>query len=294
MPILAGVLALATLPAVAAEPMRYIYHPPESQSDVRYLYQWKILKAALDRTEDHYGPYLMEPSLTMTEQRQRYELRNATGKLTVMYLDTSPETERELWPTRIPVDKGLVGYRIFLIRKEDQPAFARIDSLDGLRTCKFGLGVDWIDVRILKADRFPVVTGSSYEGLFAMLVNKRFDVLSRGANEVGDEYDQRKDALPGLWIEQTLCLHYPLPMYFWFSRTPEGRHLAARAEEGMRLMIADGTYDRIFDDYFRDRIARLRLKSRRILTIDNPFLGPETPFQDKRLWFDPRTYRPTP
>jgi hypothetical protein len=82
-------------------------------------------------------------------------------------------------------------------------------------------------------------------------------------------------------------------MYFWFSRTPEGRRLAARAEEGMRLMIADGSYDRIFTEYFNDRIARLHLKSRKFLTIANPFLGPGTPFQDRRLWFDPRTYTPT-
>ena len=38
-------------------------------------------------------------------------------------------------------------------------------------------------------------------------------------------------------------------------------------------------------------IERLRLKSRTIFRIANPFVGPETPFADKRLWFDPQTYR---
>jgi hypothetical protein len=36
---------------------------------------------------------------------------------------------------------------------------------------------------------------------------------------------------------------------------------------------------------------RLRLKERRVLRIPNPFVGPETPFGDRRLWFDPATYR---
>jgi len=33
------------------------------------------------------------------------------------------------------------------------------------------------------------------------------------------------------------------------------------------------------------------LKERRIFKIANPFLGPEVPFNDKRLWFDPQTYK---
>ena len=67
--------------------------------------------------------------------------------------------------------------------------------------------------------------------------------------------------------------------------------MAARAEEGMRAMIDDGTYDRIFAEYQDYKIKRLRLKERKIFRIDNPFLGPETPFGDKRLWFTPETYK---
>jgi hypothetical protein len=124
-----------------------------------------------------------------------------------------------------------------------------------------------------------------------MLVHKRFDIFLRAATEVLDEYDQRKERLPGLCIEDNIIFYYPLPMYFWFPKTAEGRRLAARAEEGMRMMIEDGTYDRIFDKYQRHKIMRLRLKERTIFRIPNPFVGPETPFNDKRLWFDPQTYK---
>jgi hypothetical protein len=80
-------------------------------------------------------------------------------------------------------------------------------------------------------------------------------------------------------------------MYFWFPRTAEGARLAQRAEEGMRAMIADGSYDRIFDQHQRHKIERLQLARRRILRIENPLLGPETPFADRKLWFDPESYR---
>jgi ABC-type amino acid transport substrate-binding protein len=290
--LLAAGLAFAEAPPSPADkPMTYIYHPPESDLDVRYRYHWDVLKAALEKTTGEWGPYRMLASELMTERRQAYELENATGKLTVMYLSTTPDFERRLVPVRIPVDRNLGGYCVFLIRAGEEGRFAGIRSVDDLRRFTYGLGLGWVDVDILKANGFKIVTGSSYDGLFEMLVNRRFDVFLRAAVEVLDEYAQRKDKMPGLRIEDRLVLYYPLPMYFWFARTDEGRRLAARAEAGMRRMLEDGSYDRIFDDYQRWKIERLHLKDRLVLRIDNPFVGPETPFADKRLWFDPRTYR---
>jgi ABC-type amino acid transport substrate-binding protein len=282
-------LLLATVQP--SPPMRYVYHPGESSLDVRYLYHWEILRTALEKTRPKWGEYVMVPTERMTERRQTFELKHATGKLTVMYLSTTPDFEHTLTPIHIPVDKNLGGYCVFLIRRSDRARFAAVSSIDDLRKFSYGLGLGWIDVDILRANNFRVVTGSSYEGLFEMLVNRRFDVFLRAAVEVLDEYDQRKATLPDLAIEERIVFYYPLPMYFWFPRTEEGRRLAARAEEGMRMMIADGTYDRIFDAYQRRKIERLRLKERKIFRIANPFVGPETPFADKRLWFDPQTYK---
>ena len=270
--------------------MTYVYHAPESDLDDRYLYQWEILRTALERTKDKWGPYRMTPSNRMTERRQAFELRHATGRLTVMYLGTTPEFERDLIAVHIPVDKNLGGYGVCLIRKEDQPRFDAVRTLDDLRRFKYGLGAGWLDVSILEASHFKVVTGTNYEGLFQMLIQKRFDVFLRATVEVLDEYDERIHDLPDMRIEKKLLLYYPLPMYFWFSKTPEGRRLAARAEEGMRAMIADGTYDRIFNEYQDWKIHRLQLQKRRVFRIDNPLLGPETPLADKKLWFDPATY----
>jgi hypothetical protein len=278
-----------TGPAPAAGVMVYRYNAPESQLDRRYDYHWKILQTALERTREKWSDYRMEPAVFMSEQRQSFELMNATGKLTVMYLGTTPEFEKRLVPIRIPVDKNLGGYMVFLIRKEDQARFSAITTLDELRKLKIGLGLGWVDVDILRHDGFTIVTGSDYDGLFHMLANGRFDAFSRAAVEILDEYAERKEQIPSMHIEESLLLYYPLPMYFWFSRTPEGQKLADRAREGMLAMIADGTYDKIFMEYQRHKIDQLHLKDRRIFEVENPLLGPETPFSDKRLWFDPRT-----
>jgi hypothetical protein len=275
----------------AAEPMRYVHHPPESPSDKRYLYHWKILETALQRTESKYGSHSVEDSEVMSEKRQVFELRNS-GKISVMYLGTTPDMERTLVPIRIPVDKNLGGYCVFLIKRRDQNRFTSVQSIDDLREFRFGLGLGWIDVDILRTNHFNVVTGSSYDGLFEMLANNRFDIFLRATVEVLDEFEQRKSAMPDLFIEETVAFYYPMPMYFWFAKTDTGRRLATRAEEGMRMMIDDGTYDRIFAEFHDYKIQRLQLAKRKLFNISNPFLGPETPFADKRLWFDPKTYSP--
>ncbi len=272
--------------------MRYIYNAPESATDTRYTYHWKILETALEKTRKDYGAFVLEPSPPMSERRQAVELMNNTGRLTVMYQTPTPELDRALATVPIPVDRNLAGYRILLIRKQDRARFANVKSLDDLRQFRFGQGLDWIDVNILRASGLNVVTGSSYEGLFEMLANGRFDIFPRGAVEVIDEYEQRRHALPDIEIEPNLILYYPQPMYFWFPKTPQGQRLATRAEAGMRRMIADGSYDSLFSEYQDRKIRQLDLAHRMIIRINNPNLGRETQFAETRLWFEPRSYRP--
>ena len=285
-------LSLAALPPAPTlralgDEMVYVFNAPESESDLRYVYQWQVLREALDATRAKWGPYRLVRSAPMSERRQAHELLHATGKLSVMYLDTRPEFERTLHAIHIPVDRNLVGYRVLLVHADRRDDFRHVQSIDQLKRFRFGLGLGWADVDVLRHSGLRVVTGSSYDGLFFMLVHRRFDAFLRGAVEVLEEQAQRARRLPQLWIEDSLLLYYPMPMYFWFARTAEGKRLAERAEQGMRAMLDDGRYDQIFERHQRPKIERLKLAQRHILRLPNPLLGPETPLGDERLWFDP-------
>ncbi len=274
-------------PTAAPGVMTYVYNAPESPLDRRYDYHWEILRQALERTQPKWGPYALVPSVRMSEKRQTSELSAATGRISVMYLGTTPALEHRLVPVRIPVDKNLGSYSVFLVRRDALPRFAAVQTLDELRRLTVGLGLGWLDVDILRANRFNVVTGASYDGLFRMAANGRFDGFLRAVVEVLGELEARRGEPLELVIEPTLLLYYPLPMYFWFSSTEGGRQLAARAREGMLAMLEDGSYDRVFQAYQGYKIERLELKKRRLLELPNPYLVPETPFEDPRLWFDP-------
>ncbi|MDP2745748.1 hypothetical protein [Pseudomonas sp.] len=266
---------------------RFVHNAPETAGDQRYDYHWRVLRAALEVTRSKYGDYRLEPGQPMSEKLQVVEMQRPQVGLNTLVLDATQSLEEALLPVKIPVDKGLLGYRVFLIQAEDQPRFAGVQSLEQLRQLRFGQQREWSDVAVYRAAGLPVVTGSSYEGLFHMLMLRRFDAFGRGVSEVSGELAHWRTQYPQMAIERELLLYYPLPVYFWFARTDEGRLRAQRVEEGMLALIADGTLDRLFTEEYAATIEQLGLDRRRTLRIANPHLSSNHPFDKPAYWFTP-------
>lgn len=280
------ILISLQLNAFASEEMVYLYHPPESPLDVRYDYHWNVLKAVLQTTEKKYGPFIMKASLFMTEDRQVRELAKRENKLSVMIRETSIEFEKKFIPVRIPIDRNLIGYRVLLITKNNKDLFKNINTLEDLKKITMGQGTGWGDVGILKKAGFQVITQVYYDKIFEGLVKGEYQAFPRAATEILDEYERRKNKMPELMIEENILLYYPLPTYFWFSKTDQGKKLAARVQEGMEALVGNGTLEKLFQQYYKENIAGLKLKKRKVFKIPNPMLPADTPFQDKRLWVD--------
>jgi hypothetical protein len=262
-----------------------IYPQFASEQDTRYNDLVALLTAALEKTVPTNGPFTLQPSAQKMNELRYVEAVKQGKELNIIWRSTSQELEQELRPIRIPLRKGLLGYRIFLIRQQDQAKFAAIQTLDQLKQLKVGQGMDWGDVKVFETNGIPVVKGSDYEGLFTMLINGRFDYFSRGINEAYPEYEARKDKLPDLHVEENLLLYYPWPYYFFTSKANEA--LAQRVETGLEMMLKDGTFDKIFYQFHQATIDKANVKQRRLFKIENPLLPPETPLARKELWYDP-------
>lgn len=246
-----------------------------------------VLIGALDRTVPAYGPYRLRKIPELPRNRQVHDLENGSGEITFAILGTAHDIGAHLRPIRIPIDKGMVGYRVLLIRRERQADFAAVRTLDDLRRFSLGQNFSWDDTEILKANKLTVETGDDFEGLWQMLERKRFDAFPRGISEIAPELRLRGPTYPGLGIEKTLLLYYPLPLYFWFSPGPQGEALAKRLEAGMWSMINDGSYDALLWKFNRPALEGLDMARRRVLVLNNPLLPPQTPLNDPRLWVSP-------
>ncbi|MDZ7919702.1 MAG: hypothetical protein U5O12_06775 [Rhodoferax sp.] len=264
--------------------MRYVYPPPESGSDVRLNYYWELLQAALDETAGKWGPYALQASPKVMNAGRAELLLAASSDISVMARTTSIARENALHPIRIPLDKGLTGYRLFLIKADTQAWTDPVRTLEQLQQLSIGQGATWVDTDILRANGFTVVTAPSYDLLLPMLNSNRFDLFSRGVNEISQELASGSRTYPALAIERKLLLYYPLPRYFFFPRTAEGERLAQRAEEGLRLLMKNGKFEKKYQIFKKSILSGLQLSGRRVFKITNPLLPAQTPLADRDLW----------
>lgn len=156
------------------EPLLVVHQQRESPHDTRVNYVIDLLKTALEKTVETDGPYLLLPSrVKMTPSRYHENIR-AGGEPNVIVALASKATAEELLPIRIPIRKGLYGYRLFLIDQDNQARFSQVKTLVDLRQFNAGLRKGWKDIDVLNYNGFQVTEGNSYEGMFRMLVAGRF------------------------------------------------------------------------------------------------------------------------
>ncbi len=255
-------------------------------SDKRYDDVTEALTLALEKTKAEYGDYkLIISDHAMTGSRFVEEVKSGEN-VNVIWRTYSPELSKELIPIYIDPRKGLMGYRLFLIRKEDQSKFAQVKTLTDLQRFTVGQGQDWMDIQVFEHNQLKVVTGSDYEGLFKMLIGKRFDYFSRGMSEAYTEYDDRKDQLPDLHIETGLTLYYPWPYFYYVN--PNEKRIAERIEKGLTIMLKDGSLDELFNKYNKAIIEKANIKNRRIIRIENPLMtGAPIDLSDENLLYNP-------
>ena len=269
---------------LAGSVTRVVYPGPESPRDTRHADLIEMVETALRRTEPAYGPFQFGPSaILMNESRALVELARG-GSVNIAWSSTSEERERDLLPIRIPMRKGIMGYRIALVDRRRREAFSQVRSLRDLR--QFGIiqGRGWGDVAIYEANGFKVSVGE-YEGLFPMVTSGRGDLFFRGINEVFQELEIVGKDNPYLAVEEHLLVYYPWPFYCFFNRAD--RALAARVAAGLRIMLKDGSFDRIFQKYSGRGIRQARLETRRLIALTNPLLPKATPLADASLWYIP-------
>jgi hypothetical protein len=270
-------MALLSQPVLAAADVVVRYPRPESAPDERSRYTQRLLELVLQRA---YITYRVELNpVRMQQGRAIVRLKTNEG-IDVLSTMTSIEREQEMHPIRIPIDKGLIGWRLLLINKTHAPRFTALTTLDDLKKLTAGQGNDWPDMRIMRANGLNVYGTTNYDSLFNMLESERIDYFPRSVIEIWaelDNYPQR------LMVEPSIVLHYPAALYF-FVRKGNTR-LATDISEGLEKMIADGSFEKLFQDYYGDMIRRAGIKDRRVFELANPLAPGTMPVARKNLWF---------
>ena len=87
--------------------------------------------------------------------------------------------EDKLLPIHIPLRKGIQGYRLFLINKQDQTPLQGVETLEEFMAYPTGSGAQWSTRHVMEHAGFKVVTSEDYDTLFKMLKLRRFTTFGR-------------------------------------------------------------------------------------------------------------------
>lgn len=178
----------------------------------------------------------VDPNLKVNELNEvlpegRWISKVQDGSLDVLWAGSSRDLDEHMLPVRIPLLKGLLGHRVFLIRPEDQHRFNEIYSVDDLKKLKAGMGSFWGSTRVMEAAGLNVIKAVKYPSLFYMLDGGRFDYFPRAVHEPWAEIEKWPDL--NLEVEDKLLLIYPYAMYFYVQKNNHSLH--KKIEEGLSL-----------------------------------------------------------
>ena len=182
---------------------------------------------------------------------------------------TSIDKEHQLLPVKIPVYQGLVGWRVFFIHQNNTVKFAQIKRISDLHPYLAIQRFDWPDYEILQANGLNVEGNIPYDNMHKAVVTGLADYFPRSVLEVIREKD-RHNGLTELMIEPNILIKYPSAVYFFVNKS--NQELANQIEKGFEKSIADGSFAKLFNQYFGTALEELNLDKRRVFVLENPLM----------------------
>ncbi|KKL12936.1 hypothetical protein LCGC14_2530760, partial [marine sediment metagenome] len=228
--------------------LNIIYPKPEREHELDNWYPLALLKLALE----HSGQaYTLQSSIKMVQSRALKELEQ--GELVnVVWSMTSIEREEVFKPIRIPIYKGLYGWRLLLTTKDKLHLFEPLKTAAQLKKLYFVQGHDWPDTEILKDNGFQVSTSTSYESLYNMLIKGRGDAFPRSILEIDWELALLAET-HSITTVPNVVLNYPAAIYFFVNSQRDDLHNAIQT--GLEKAYQNGEFNNLFSRYFAQSIA---------------------------------------
>lgn len=257
---------------------------PRAQDDPAYLYFSGLLQKALHKAANGREVPKLVITIDMAEDRMVRELR-ADRIIDILWLGGSKERARDLLMVPVPLERGLVGYRQFIIRKERVAEFDAIKTVADLAKFTACHGAQWGDTEILRAAHLHLVTSVNYESLFKQLAAGRCDYFPRGIHQGKVEVSKRAATFPDLIVYEPLILHYSFASYFYVN--PKNKELAQWLQEGLEKMIDDGDLLVYMQEQEHTRYAFPLSSTRpqRFLALPNVNLPALSDEKNPRYWF---------
>lgn len=270
------ICSLFAMSVVAATPVTVKLPSINSADDLRHQYSQQLQKLILSSS----GSDVKIEWVTFPNEQQHLSLLDNRA-VDVFASATDKEVEKKYHAIRYPIFRGLMGYRLVLVRKDNRDILANVKGIDDLRKFTVGQGSQWQETKIFSESGFVVNTSRHYDRLFEMLSKKRFDLFPRSVLEIWNEEQifSKRDIV----IEPHVVLHYPMSLFYFVRKDHD--ELIQILENGFKVAINNGSFDALFEKHHADFIERAKLDKRTLIEIPNPF-SPAISSQETPLYIN--------
>ncbi|MTI08902.1 ABC transporter substrate-binding protein [Curvivirga aplysinae] len=246
------------------------------QYQERYKFGHQLLLLAISKLDI---PFVVQGPTTQDVNEKRGENQILEGRLDIEWMSTTRDREDLLIPIKIPLYRGVLGLRLLLVTPTMHPSISEISTLDDLQSYTGGYSQHWGDLPVFEANNLRVDTSTVYESIFKKLIYGRFDYFHRGVQEI---WDEQKRYNKQLIVADNIMLFYPHPVYFFVGKhRPE---LAKNLRRGLDIAMEDGSYKKLFFEYFEHYIKLGNLENRKLIVLNNPVVPQDTPALDTSWW----------
>lgn len=246
----------------------FIINPPESNNDHRYQYTYDLLTLIIEATNNDFGVGTIQISDVVMSRNRIFRGLLEGKTVNVIAEASNSQWDEKLIPIKIPIRKGIQGFRVFIIKKQNLSIMENINTLAQLMALDTGSGSQWSSKAAMQNAGFNVIESIQYDNLFNMLSMGRFITFGRGINEAFQEVEQFKQQYPDLVVDDNILLHIPLATYYYVA--PNQPRLATRIKEGLKRIIANGKFDELFYRRHCEFLLKSNINHRRVFKINNP------------------------
>lgn len=266
---------LVGLLASVGAPVIHAAHPPvyKLQTEASLSYANYLLEAAMQAAGFRA---VLEKAPQASELRSLHEAQS--GRIHVALLPPTPErlalyAAGKIRMIPIPIERGLLGWRIGFIHKDHQHKTERIKSLEDLQALTFGQGVDWLDTKIYRQSNITTREIQAWRnGEFINQIRTGIiDVFPMGIDESINYYLPRfQQAHPEITLDQHLLIRYPWFRFVWVTADSSGDELYEALQTGFDVIAQNGEFESLWLKH-RQPSKTSHRQDRVEIELNNPF-----------------------
>lgn len=229
-----------------------------------------FLLLAIEKSSPQYGAAELTP-VEIDGYQNAFASLELGQRINIMVSAVNADYESRALPVYVPLDRGLLGFRVCVINNQHYKQFELLANKQGFieKKMRVGLGLGWPDADIMRANQVNVSTFNSSNSVLQALKNNTIDCYSRSVGEVMREPLLSEQIV----IEENMGLIYPLTDIIYVSKKHPKLH--ARLLAGLNSALEDGSFNTLMKKHYAMALSATDFYFRNLIIIDNPNITPE-------------------